>query len=397
MAQMKDNLFFYADEDDIKNGLVSDVYFVRGKKVLESLGLNPLVYGEVTASGIPENGSFGIFCGLEEVLRLLEGLPVKVKAMPEGSLFYPGEPVLSIEGAYNDFGIFETAFLGFLCFSSGIATKSAKIKLNCLDKPLYSFGARRTHPSVAPAVERAAYIGGCDGVATIVAAEILGLKPIGTMAHAYIIAIGNPKEAYINYDRFIDEDIPRVALIDTFEDEKFGALTAAEALGERLFAVRLDTPGSRRGNFRKIIEEVRWELNLRGYSNVKIFVSGGIDENIVSELYDIVDAFGVGTAISNARVIDFSFDIVEKEGKPITKRGKKSGRKQVFECKNCLRHLVLPEKSKNPICQECESKMKPLLITYIDGGLRVVEEEKPQSSRERTIEYLKKIKEVNLD
>ncbi|MCX7831745.1 MAG: nicotinate phosphoribosyltransferase [Actinobacteria bacterium] len=394
---MKGNPFFYADEDDIRKGLVADVYFLRGKKIMESLGLNPLVYGEVTASGIPENGSFGIFCGLEEVLRLLEGLPVTVKAMPEGSLFYPGEPVLSIEGAYNDFGIFETAFLGFLCFSSGIATKSARMKLNCLDKPVYSFGARRTHPSIAPAVERAAYIGGCDGVATIAAAEILGLKPVGTMAHAYIIAIGDPKEAYINYDRFIDEDIPRVALIDTFEDEKFGALTAAEALGERLYAVRLDTPGSRRGNFRKIIEEVRWELNLRGYSNVKIFISGGIDENTVKELYEIVDAFGIGTAISNARVIDFSFDIVEKEGKPIAKRGKKSGRKQVYECKDCLKHRVLPEESEIPTCPECLSKMEPLLLTYIDGGLRIVKEEKPQFSRDRTIKYLRKIKEVSLD
>lgn len=391
---MSEKKFFTAKDEDIVGGKVADVYFVRGKKILEQLNLNPLVYGEVTPSSLPDNSKFGIFCGLEECLRLLEGLQVTVRAMPEGSMFYPGEPVFTIEGRYNDFGQYETAFLGFLCFSSGIATKAARIKILSLDKPVYSFGARRTHPAVAPATERAAYIGGCDGVATVAAAELIEKKPIGTMAHAFIIAVGEPKEAYRQFDRFAEEEIPRIALIDTFEDEKFGALSAVEALGEKLYAVRLDTPGSRRGNFRKIIEEVRWELNLRGYSGVKIFVSGGIDENTVKELYDIVDAFGVGTSISNARVVDFAFDIVEREGVPISKRGKKSGRKQVYECPQCLKHLVLPLTADVPRCPDCKKEMNALLKTYIDGGKRIVPEEKPDKSRQRTLQYLKKIKEL---
>lgn len=69
---------------------------------------------------------------------------------------------------------------------------------------------------------------------------------------------------------------------------------AAETLGERLNAVRLDTPSSRRGNFKRIVEEVRWELDLRGYEHVKIFLSGGLDEESLKELADVADAFGVG-------------------------------------------------------------------------------------------------------
>lgn len=330
-------------------------------------------------------------------MRLLEGKNVTVRSIQEGSIFYPSEPVLTIEGRYNDFGIYETAFLGFLCFSSGIATKAARIKRLVLDKPVYSFGARRSHPSIAPAVERAAFIGGCDGVATIAAAEQLGIKPVGTMSHAFIICAGSPEKAYKLFDTYIEDDIPRVALIDTFEDEKFGALTAAETLKEKLSAVRLDTPGSRRGDFKKIIEEVRWELKIRGYENVKIFISGGLDEESIKELRDIVDAFGVGTSISNAKVVDFSFDIVEREGMPISKRGKKSGRKQVFECPNCLTHLVEKYNSETPLCSKCGLKMTPMLKTHIEGGRRVVPEEPPSLIRERTISYLKKINKLEAE
>jgi nicotinate phosphoribosyltransferase len=393
---MPEKRFFYADDEDIKAGKVTDVYFERGKRILASLGLNPYVYGEITASSLPENGQFGIFSGLEELLRLLEGVPVTVRAMPEGSLFYATEPVVSIEGNYNDFGVFETAFLGFLCFSSGVSTKAARIKLKSLDKPVYSFGARRNHPAVSIAVERAAYIGGCDGVASVAAAEALGLKPVGTMAHAYIICVGDPFKAYQYFDLYLESDIPRIALIDTFEDEKFGALTAARALQEKLHGVRLDTPGTRRGNFKKIIEEVRWELDLRGFQHVKIMVSGGLDEQIVGELYNLVDGFGVGTAISNARVIDFAFDIVEKDGQPIAKRGKRSGRKQVYECPDCLRHQTLPLEEAAPQCHHCGTLMQPLLKKYLDGGKRIVPEEPVEESRNRTLKYLRSLKQLEI-
>ena len=104
----------------------------------------------------------------------------------------------------------------------------------------------------------------------------------------------------------------------------------AEALGKDLYAVRLDTPSSRRGDFYRILEEVRWELDLRGFEHVKILASGGIDEYEILQLNPLVDAYGVGTSIANAPVLNFALDIMEIEGRPMAKRGKRSGAKHVL-------------------------------------------------------------------
>ncbi|WP_297495646.1 nicotinate phosphoribosyltransferase, partial [Thermococcus sp.] len=183
---------------------------------------------------------------------------------------------------------------------------------------------------------------------------------------------------------------PRTALVDTLCDEKFEALMAAEALSERLSAVRLDTPGSRRGNFRKIIEEVRWELSLRGYDWVKILVSGGLNEESIREIVDVADAFGVGSAIASAKPVDFSLDIVEVEGKPITKRGKLSGRKQVYRCENGHYHLV-PADKKLERCPVCGAKVEPLLKPLIKNGEIVGELPKAREIREYVLEQAQKL------
>jgi nicotinate phosphoribosyltransferase len=184
-------------------------------------------------------------------------------------------------------------------------------------------------------------------------------------------------------------EVPRTALVDTFCDEKFEALMAAEALGERLNAVRLDTPSSRRGNFRKIVEEVRWELDLRGYDHVKILLSGGLDEESLKELADVADAFGVGSAIASAKPVDFSLDIVEVEGKPITKRGKLSGRKQVYRCENG-HYFRVPADKKLEKCPVCGAKVEPLLKPIIENGEIVAEFPKAREIREYVLEQAKK-------
>src|SRR5205823_11587035 len=135
----------------------------------------------------------------------------------------------------------------------------------------------------------AAFIGGCDGVAAVKSAELIGVAPVGTMAHALILILGEER-AWKAFDRVVDPRLPRVALVDTFQDEKFGAVAAAQAVGDRLAAVRLDTPSSRRGSFLSILREVRWELDGRGFSGVRLFVSGGIDEDRIRELNRYADA-----------------------------------------------------------------------------------------------------------
>jgi nicotinate phosphoribosyltransferase len=164
-------------------------------------------------------------------------------------------------------------------------------------------------------------------------------------------------------------------LCDTYCDEKTESLRAAECGAA---AVRLDTPRSRRGNMRAIIEEVRWELDAHGYDKVKIFLSGGVTREDVIAYRDCVDAFGVGGAIANAPVIDFAMDIVEIEGEPKAKRGKRSGTKQVY-LKKDGDHVVLPASQKGP------KGATPLIETYISNG-KVVQDSWMQDARKRVAE-----------
>jgi len=99
------------------------------------------------------------------------------------------------------------------------------------------------HPAIAPMIDRASYIGGCDGVSSIIGAATIGKPPTGTIPHALIINMGGIVEAVKAFDEIIDPSVPRLVLADTFQDEKFESLLAAQAIGERLYGVRLDTPG----------------------------------------------------------------------------------------------------------------------------------------------------------
>jgi nicotinate phosphoribosyltransferase len=357
-----------ATPDEIRAGQVTDVYFLRGQQVLIEEGENPHVVAEIRASSLPRDWGWSLFAGLDEALWLLEGRNLEVQALPEGSVFYAEEPVMVVAGPYLEFGIMETALLGLLCQATGIATMAARCRLAAGTRPVYSFGARRMHPAIAPMIERAAYIGGCDGVAVVKSAEVIGLTPVGTMAHALVVILGEER-AWRGFDRHLDRRVPRVALVDTFQDEKFGAVAAALTVGKNLAAVRLDTPASRRGNFGAILREVRWELDERGFNRVKLFVSGGIDEAKILDLNRFADAYGVGTSISNAPVVDFALDIVEVDGKARAKRGKLSGRKLLWECRECLNRGIAPARRLGH-CPRCGHRVRSLLETFISRGRR---------------------------
>ena len=360
-------MFHTADKDDIRSGRLTDVYFARTVEILRSMGVDKRVKAEFIVKKLPEDWNWAVLAGIEEVSQLMQGKPVTIRAMYEGTVFRPLQPVLEIEGKYTDFAVFETAMLGFICQASGIATKAARCRIACGDRTMVSFGARRMHPVIAPMIERAAYIGGCDGVAVVISAELIHTEPVGTMPHALVLVFGDTIKAIKAFDKTLDAKIKRVALIDTFNDEKIEAIRVAEAMKGNLFAVRLDTPSSRRGDFYSILEEVRWELDLRGFKDVKLFASGGLDEVDILRLRPIVDAFGVGTSISNAPVVDFSMDIVEVEGKPLAKRGKWSGSKQVARCRRCFEDMILPAKQETKKCK-CGGLLKPLLSELIING-----------------------------
>ncbi len=382
-------MFHTASEDEIKKGRTTDIYFSRAKEILEKKGIRREVVAECTVSSLPEGYQWGIFAGAEEVAHLFEGYDADVYSLPEGSIFYPREPVIRIEGDYKEFCELETPLLGLICQASGIATKAARLKKVAGERTILSFGVRRMHPAIAPMIDRAAYIGGVDGFSCVAAEGLLGKKASGTMPHALIIAMGDQVEAWKAFDEVIAKDVPRVALIDTYYDEKAEAIMAAETI-EDLWGVRLDTPGSRRGDIKAIVDEVRWELDIRGFKDVKIVVSGGVDEEDIPEL-DKVDAFGIGTSISNARTINFAMDIVEMEGKPVAKRGKYGGKKEVLRCPECLAGKRVYGGGRRVKCHVCGGVMESLLAPLVQKGKIIGEEKEADGIREFVLKQLQKI------
>ncbi|MGD8505630.1 MAG: nicotinate phosphoribosyltransferase [Candidatus Bathyarchaeota archaeon] len=392
-------IFHYATDEQIKKGETTDIYFVRTKQVLEAKKLTKVhAYAEVTPGTLPRGWQWGILCGIEEEAHLFEGCPVNVYAMPEGSVIYHEdckgirEPIMYIEGPYGEFCLLETPLLGLLCQASGVATRAARVKKVAGKKQILAFGIRRMHPALSPMLDRAAYIGGCDGVSSLSGAKITGTKPMGTMPHALIIAFGDQAKAWKAFDEVMPSDVPRVALIDTYYDEKAEAIMAVEALKKQLEGVRLDTPSSRKGDFAQIVREIRWELDVRGYKHVKIFVSGGLDEESIGILSEAgVEAFGVGTAISNAPTVDFAMDIVEMKGKPVAKRGKLSGKKQVWRCPQCLTDVVQLFDLPMPKCPKCGSKTEPMLKTLIKNGKIVAKLPRPNAIRKYVLRQLERL------
>jgi nicotinate phosphoribosyltransferase len=387
-------MFHTANPKEIKEGKLTDIYFVRTMEVLKAKKIDKWVKAEFIAKRFPEDYGWGVLAGIEEVAYLLKGLKVNVRAMKEGTAFRSYEPVMEIEGMYTDFGLYETSLLGLICQASGVATKAARCKKAAGNRKVISFGARRIHPMVAPMVERNAFVGGCDGVSVVKDAELIDEEPSGTMPHALILIMGDTVEATKAFDEVVHPKVKRVSLIDTFNDEKIEAIRVAEALGKKLFGIRLDTPSSRRGDFTKIIEEIRWELKLRGFGHIQIFVSGGLDEKRILALNPVVDAYGVGTSITNARVIDFAMDIVEIDGKPLAKRGKMSGSKRVLRCQKCFQDRMIPfgKKRREPTpgadrCS-CGGRSRDLLVSFMQGGKILWDLPKPQAVREYVLEQL---------
>ncbi len=387
-------MFYIANENDIRTGRVTDVYFERGEKILKAKGLSKHVSMEIRTKGLPAKWEWAVFSGLEEVIELLKDKPVSVRAIPEGTAFAAYDPVMEVEGNYVDFGLYETEILGLICQASGIATNAARVKIAAGFKPVFSFGARRMHPAIAPMIERSAYVGGCDGVSGVIDAEKIGLKPVGTVPHAFILLVGDTVKASLYFDEIIEKDVPRLMLIDTFNDEKFEAINVAAALKDKLYGIRFDTPGSRRGNMGQIVKETKWELELRGYGNVRIMVSGGLDEDKVRELQEVVDLFGVGTYISNSPVVDFAMDIVEIDHKPYAKRGKESGRKTLLKCERCGERTVsvYPANIKN--CRKCGGTLEELMKPVIINGKVTVDLPSAGKIRDYTMSEIKNIKKA---
>jgi nicotinate phosphoribosyltransferase len=353
--------FNSATDAEILKADVADSYFHRTMQILRARGLEDTQVHAELAYKTSDPDKWFVVAGLDEVAYLLDEVDVDAQAVPEGTICRPNEPVLTLSGPYGAFAEHETAILGLLCQASGIATGAARCRLAAGEKPVISFGARRMHPAITPMIERAAYLGGCDMVAVDLAVERLGIPATGTTPHALVLVLGSTAEAARAFDEIMEPGVPRTIIIDTFDDEKFGALLAARAIPDSIAAIRMDTPGNRRGDFLDLMREVRWELDRNGFEHVKIFASGGIDVEYILHLNPVCDAYGVGGAIADAPMIDFSLDIVEVNGEDRSKRGKRGGRKRLLKLEDGTR-TILPES--NPAPEGASDVLSPLRELY---------------------------------
>ena len=317
---------------DVLSGDTADIYFERARHILAAEGLDPVATMEVFCR------TDAILCGAEESLsylreilgngKRLEPEPV-VESLHDGDQIGAKEVVMRVTARYSAFGLYETAILGILSQSTGWATAARRIVDAAAPIPVIGFGARHVHPSIADQMDYASVVGGCVGASTPAGARLAGLAPTGTMPHAMILIFGDTVRALEAFDRHVEPSVPRIALVDTFKDEAEESVRVANALGERLWGVRLDTPAERGRVTADLVKEVRARLDLAGHGQVKIVVSGGLDVERIGYFKESgapVDSFAVGSAISDASPIDFTGDLKELDGLPIAKRGRIPGR-----------------------------------------------------------------------
>jgi len=314
----------------ILTGDSADVYFARADEILEKEGRDPVVTMEVFSR------QPGVLCGIDEAKILLAHVlgdqledETVVEALSDGDRFASREVVLRISARYRAFGLYETAILGMMAQSTGWATAAREVVEVASPEPVIGFGARHVHPDITDSLDYASIVGGCVGASTPAGARLAGLAPTGTMPHSLVLIFGDTVLAAQAFDRHLDADVPRIVLIDTFKDEAEEALRVANALGDKLYGIRLDTPSERGRVTADLVLEVRARLDQAGYEHVKIIVSGGLSPDRIRYFKDAgapVDSYAVGSYISGATPIDFTGDLKEIDGVPIAKRGRIPGR-----------------------------------------------------------------------
>lgn len=255
-----------------------------------------------------------------------------IHALPEGTVFFPDEPVLRVVAPLPEAQLIETRVLNLVHFQTVIASKAARLRRAAPGKGLIDFGLRRAHGGEAGLLAaRAAYLAGFDGSATALAAPLFGIPVFGTMAHSFVQAHDSEAEAFAHFAAAFPENA--VLLIDTYDTVE-GARRAVSA-AKKLKGVRLDS-----GDLDALSRQVRKILDQAGHKEAIIFASGNLDEARVAALVRSgapIDSFGIGTGLTtsaDAPYLDAVYKLEEYAGKPRRKRstGKATwpGRKQVY-------------------------------------------------------------------
>ena len=283
---------------------------------------------------VPDRGGYAVFAGLEHVIEFVENLAFSdedidyfrqqklfseefltflrgfhfrgdIYAVPEGTIIYPDEPLLTIVAPIIDAQLIETAILAQINHQSLIATKASRIVRAAEGRSVSDFGARRAHNMDAATYgARAAYIGGVDMTATVSAGQQFGIPISGTMAHSWVMFFEDEFTAFKNYAQLYPQTT--VLLVDTYDVIHSGIPNAIriahevlEPQGQRLAGVRIDS-----GDLAYLSKRIRTMLDEAGLTDCKIILSNSLDEFTISSLLlqgACVDSFGVGERLITAK------------------------------------------------------------------------------------------------
>jgi nicotinate phosphoribosyltransferase len=350
------------------SALLTDLYQLNMIQAYVEHGQTEIAVFEFFVRKCPARRGFLVAAGLEEVLSYLETLRFSpeelewlalsrqfsqrlleylstlrfegdVDAMPEGTVFFPNEPILRVTAPLPQAQLVETRVINLLHFQSLIAAKAARMVLAAPEKLLIDFGLRRAHGAEAGLLAaRASYISGFAGTATVLAGKCFGIPTFGTMAHSFIQAHESEAVAFERFARARPENL--TLLIDTYDTETAARKVVAlyprlQAEGITIRGVRLDS-----GDLIALSRSVRRILDQAGLTKVAIFASGGIDEDFLlatAEARAPIDGFGIGTSLvtsADAPALDCAYKLQEYAGVPRRKlsAGKATwpGRKQVW-------------------------------------------------------------------
>ena len=328
--------------------LLTDLYQLTMLEAYLASAATQTAVFELFVRNLPERRGFLLAAGLEQALAFLESVRVSpeeidwlrstrrfkpatldwlagfrfaggVDAMPEGSVFFPDEPILRVIAPLPMAQLVETRLMNILHFQTLVASKAARMRLAAPGKRLVDFGLRRSHGAEAGLMAaRAAYVAGFDATATALAGALWDMPLSGTMAHAFVQAFDDEAAAFAAFARARPEGV--TLLIDTYDTEEAARkiVTLAPKLaadGIRIQSVRLDS-----GDLAGLAKSVRRILDKGGLEDVTIFASGGLDEDDLMEFARVgapIDGYGVGTSLttsSDAPALDCAYKLEEYAG-----------------------------------------------------------------------------------
>lgn len=408
--------------------LLTDLYQLTMLHTYYAHDMRETAVFELFVRKLPPERNFMMAAGLEQALDFLEGLRFgpeelewvansglfsadfvkqletfrftgEVHAMPEGTIFFPEEPILRVIAPLPEAQLVESRLLNLVHFQTLIATKAARTVLAAAGRQLVDFGLRRAHGAEAGLyAARAAYIAGYSGTATVLAGARFGIPVFGTMAHSFVQAHDDEAQAFIDFARTFPRST--VFLVDTYDTQ--AAVRKVAALAPRLRqegilvkGVRLDS-----GDLGALAKSARRILDEAGLEGTIIFASGNLDEYRIEELLAggaPIDGFGVGTSLvtsADAPYLDAVYKLQEYAGKARRKRSTAKatwpGRKQVYRtCDGRGRF------ERDVVTVEGDAQSgEPLLAPVMKNGRRLNAAEDLGTIRQRAAEQLARLPEA---